>query len=86
MGLITGYLGAAPSLVWATGALMLPMMPLLVPIFVWLYTIVFAFASLWFAHYCLAALHALRAQPIEVSARPVTTVTPAPSVLPPPSL
>ncbi|MEX8517337.1 MAG: EI24 domain-containing protein [Leptothrix sp. (in: b-proteobacteria)] len=85
MGLITGYLGAAPSLVWATGALMLPMMPLLVPIFVWLYTIVFAFASLWFAHYCLAALHALRAQPIEASARPVTAVTPAPSVLPPPS-
>ena len=60
MGLMTGYMGAAPSLVWATGALALPMMPLLLPIFVWLYTLVFAFASAWFTHYCLTALHRLR--------------------------
>lgn len=73
MGLITGYLGAAPSLVWATGVLALPMMPLLVPVFVWLYTLVFVFAALWFAHYCLAALQALRQRPIEAAARPVAT-------------
>ncbi len=57
LGVITGYLGAAPSLVWAaTGAMALPMMPLLMPVFVWLYTLVFAFAALWFTHYALAAL------------------------------
>ena len=60
MGLVTGYLGAAPSLVWATGAMALPMMPLLLPLFVWLYTLVFAFAALWFTHYALAALDELR--------------------------
>ncbi|MGY0196497.1 EI24 domain-containing protein [Leptothrix sp. BB-4] len=60
IGLITGYLGAAPSLIWATGAMALPMMPLLLPAFVWLYTLVFAFASAWFAHYALAALADLR--------------------------
>jgi hypothetical protein len=60
IGLITGYLGAAPSLVWATGALALPMMPLLLPVFVWLYTLVFAFAALWYTHYALAALDQLR--------------------------
>lgn len=69
MGLVTGYLGAAPSVVWAVGVLALPLMPLLLPIFVWLYTMVFAFASLWFAHFCLAALQALREQPVEVLAR-----------------
>jgi hypothetical protein len=26
----------------------------------WAYTVVFVFASLWFAHYSLAALHRLR--------------------------
>lgn len=60
MGLITGYLGVAPSLVWATGVLALPMMPLLLPLFVWLYTLVFAFSALWFTHYALAALDQLR--------------------------
>jgi len=60
LGVITGYLGAAPSLVWFTGALALPMMPLLMPVFVWLYTLVFAFASLWFTHYALAALERQR--------------------------
>jgi hypothetical protein len=56
MGVATGYLGAAPSLIWAFGVLALPMMPLLVPLFVWLYTLVFAFSSAWFCHYCLDAL------------------------------
>jgi hypothetical protein len=60
IGLITGYLGAAPSLIWATGAMMLPMMPVLLPGFVWLYTLVFAFASAWFAHYALDALNEMR--------------------------
>jgi hypothetical protein len=29
---------------------------------IWIYTLVFAFSSLWFTHYCLSALHALRVQ------------------------
>jgi hypothetical protein len=35
---------------------------MLVPVAIWIYTLVFAMSSLWFAHFCLAALHALRAQ------------------------
>jgi Etoposide-induced protein 2.4 (EI24) len=62
MGVLTGYLGAAPSLVWASGVLFLTLAPLLVPIAVWIYTLVFAFSALWFAHYALNALHALRAE------------------------
>lgn len=61
MGVLSGYLGAAPSLLWASGAMFIAMAPLLVPVAIWIYTLVFAFASLWFAHYALAALQALRA-------------------------
>jgi hypothetical protein len=60
MGIITGYLGAAPSLVWAFSALTLVFAPLLIIVAVWLYTLVFAFSALWFTHYALAALQGLR--------------------------
>jgi Etoposide-induced protein 2.4 (EI24) len=62
IGILTGYLGAAPSLVWASGALFAAAFVILVPIAVWIYTLVFAFSSLWFSHYCLAALEKLRAE------------------------
>jgi hypothetical protein len=60
IGVLSGYLGAAPSLVWASGAMFVAMAPILVPVAIWLYTLVFAFSSLWFAHYTLAALEQLR--------------------------
>lgn len=62
IGVFCGYLGAAPTLIWASGALLAAMFVILVPLAIWLYTLVFAFSSLWFAHYCLAALQALRAE------------------------
>lgn len=60
MGVICGYLGAAPSLVWASGALFAAAFLILVPVALWLYTLVFAFSSLWFSHYALSALAQLR--------------------------
>ena len=60
IGVLSGYLGAAPSLIWASGAMFIAMAPLLVPVAIWIYTLVFAFSSLWFAHYSLAALEGLR--------------------------
>ncbi|WHZ11131.1 MAG: Putative transmembrane protein [Burkholderiaceae bacterium] len=63
IGVLTGYLGGAPSLVWASGALFAAAFVILVPVAIWIYTLVFAFSSLWFAHYCLAALESLRARP-----------------------
>jgi hypothetical protein len=62
IGVFCGYLGAAPSLIWASGALLVTMFVILVPLAIWIYTLVFAFSSLWFAHYCLAALQALRTE------------------------
>ena len=68
IGVVSGYLGAAPSLLWAVSAMTLVLAPLLIVVSVWLYTLVFAFAALWFAHYGLAALAALRAEADAVAA------------------
>jgi len=62
IGVLCGYLGAAPGLLWASGAMFIAMAPILVPLAIWVYTLVFAFSSLWFDHYCLAALEQLRKQ------------------------
>ena len=42
------------------GALTLVFAPVLILVSIWLYTLVFAFSALWFAHYLLAALRDLR--------------------------
>ena len=98
IGVVSGYLGAAPSLLWAASAMTLVLAPLLIVVSVWLYTLVFAFSALWFAHYALAALAVLRAQADAAAAlgraelaaaRPPGEVIdmdhPAPPALPPPS-
>ncbi len=80
IGILTGYLGAAPSIVWASGALFAAAFVILVPLAIWIYTLVFAFASLWFAHYCLTVLEKLRAE--SVAAAPPVPSEPTPLVLP----
>jgi hypothetical protein len=94
IGMITGYLGAAPSLLWAVSAATLVLAPVLVVLSVWLYTLVFAFAALWFAHYGLAALQRLRqatavvlpaeTAPQPAALPPATLEGGAPAALPPP--
>lgn len=74
IGVLTGYLGAAPSIVWASGALFAAAFVILVPLAIWIYTLVFAFSSLWFSHYCLAALERLRS---EAAAVPAAASSPA---------
>ncbi len=78
IGILTGYLGAAPGLVWAVGAMAIVFAPLLVPLAIWIYTFVFAFSSLWFAHFCLAALQALRAEVARVASTVETLAAAAP--------
>jgi hypothetical protein len=74
LGVLTGFLGALPSALWASGALFIAMAPILVPLAIWLYTLVFAFSSLWFVHYCLSALAQRRQN--DATARPVQAVHP----------
>ena len=87
IGVVCGYLGAAPTLIWAFGAAALIFAPLLALLAVWLYTLVFAFSALWFAHFALAALQRLRlAEPAASTAALAAVATSDPSVvaLPPP--
>jgi hypothetical protein len=96
IGIVSGYLGAAPSLLWAVSAATLIFAPVLVLVSVWLYTLVFAFAACWFTHFALAELQRLRAlaeaaqvsesrllDVIDAPADPPAPPLPAP-VLPPP--
>lgn len=76
MGVLTGYLGAAPSLLWASGVLFLALAPVLVPVAIWIYTLVFAFSALWFSHYALAALLSLREERAAMSMQAAPTVSP----------
>lgn len=83
MGILSGYLGAAPSLLWASGAMFIALAPLLVPVAIWIYTLVFAFASLWFAHFVLTALQRMRAASgVDVldAESPGSTAPPPPTV------
>lgn len=84
MGVVCGYLGAAPSIVWASGALFAVAFVILVPVAIWIYALLFAFSSLWFSHYCLAALQLQRAQQSAqlVHAGKVIDVSPAESPFP----
>lgn len=77
MGVITGLMGAAPSLVWASGALFAAAFVILVPVAIWIYTLVFAFSSLWFAHFALAGLKALRDEPVSAAVDEVLPAAPA---------
>lgn len=70
MGLLSGFLGGAPSLIWASGAMFIALAPLLVPLAIWIYALVFAFASLWFAHFLLSALERLRAEVAATTTEP----------------
>lgn len=84
MGVACGYLGALPALLWAVSAAALIFAPLLVLVSVWLYTLVFAFASAWFAHFALAELQRLRAAepmppPPQALPLPPTVIMPNPA-------
>ncbi len=76
MGVLTGMMGAAPSLIWASGALFAAAFVVLIPIAVWIYTLVFAFSALWFAHFLLDALNDLSNEPLDMQSPPVETTEP----------
>jgi len=86
IGVVTGYLGAAPSLLWVSVSVVIFLWPVLVPIAIWVYTLVFAFSALWFAHYALSALALLRAEQeaAAVLTQPVAAIEPEPMLPLPP--
>lgn len=62
IGIITGLIGAAPSLLWVSAIATVILFPVISLLSLWLYTVGFVFTALWFVNYCLAALEDERGQ------------------------
>ncbi|QWD15379.1 EI24 domain-containing protein [Polynucleobacter paneuropaeus] len=60
MGIACGMLGAVPTFFWATSALALVLFPIVSFVALWIYSLIFVFAGLWFSHFLLEALQYLR--------------------------
>lgn len=67
MGIASGMLGAVPTFFWATSALALVLFPIVSFIALWIYSLIFVFAALWFSHFLLGALKDLRQEELEKS-------------------
>jgi len=68
MGIVTGFLCGVPSLIWTISPALLIAAPFVLVGTIWLYTMIFTFSALWFTHYALTALAALRAAEASVQA------------------
>ncbi|RSZ58724.1 EI24 domain-containing protein [Massilia atriviolacea] len=74
IGIVSGFIGALPGIVWIGGAVMsIVLFPFLAAISIWLYVLIFVFTALWFQYYCMHALRELRA----AAAAPVAAVASA---------
>jgi hypothetical protein len=69
IGVITGLLGAVPTLLWVSSALLIVLFPVIAVVSIWLYVFIFVFSAVWFGHYCLRALHQLRSSAPHVPTR-----------------
>jgi hypothetical protein len=80
MGIASGMLGAVPTFFWATSALALVLFPIVSFVALWIYSLIFVFAALWFSYFLLDALKALRQdeldQALTVPTRVVETELP----------
>jgi len=60
-------LGAVPTFFWATSVLALVLFPIVSFVALWIYSLIFVFAALWFTHYLLEALKELRSNELDRS-------------------
>lgn len=67
MGIVSGMLGAVPTFFWATSALALILFPIVSFVALWIYSLIFVFAALWFSHFLLDALKELRQEELAKS-------------------
>ena len=65
MGIASGMLGAVPTFFWATSALALVLFPIVSFVALWIYSLIFVFAALWFSYFLLDALKQLREEALE---------------------
>jgi hypothetical protein len=86
MGVVSGYLGLLPAVIWTLSPMGMLLMPVLIGVALWLYVGVFVLVALWFTHYGLSALQTARilqegevlppAPPAGVEPQPTTSQAP----------
>lgn len=63
IGIIAGWFSGLPSMLWMGGAMSMAYVaffPIFVSLAIWAYLLIFIFTGLWYQHFCLDALQALR--------------------------
>ncbi len=65
MGIASGMLGAVPTFFWATSALALVLFPIVSFAALWIYSLIFVFAALWFSYFLLDVLKQLREEELD---------------------
>lgn len=65
MGIASGMLGAVPTFFWATSALALVLFPIVSFVALWIYSLIFVFAALWFSYFLLDVLKQLREEELD---------------------
>ena len=56
IGIMTGLLGAVPTFFWLSSVFIFILFPIVSLLMMWIYSLLFIFAALWFGHFLLFAL------------------------------
>ncbi len=60
IGVATGLMSTLPTLIWAWSLWLIVLFPAIAAVTIWIYAAILVFSALWFGHYCLHALNAMR--------------------------
>jgi hypothetical protein len=60
IGIASGLMGTLPTLLWAWSLWLVVLFPVIAAVTIWMYAFILVFSALWFGHYCLEALQAMR--------------------------
>ena len=60
IGIASGLMGTLPTLLWAWSLWLIVLFPVIAAVTIWMYSFILVFSALWFGHYCLEALRAMR--------------------------
>ena len=69
IGVACGMLSAIPTFFWATSAFALILFPVFSFMALWIYSLIFIFSALWFAHFLLEGLKEMRNENLDRSLR-----------------
>jgi hypothetical protein len=60
IGVASGLMSTLPTVIWAWSVWLIVLFPVMAAVTIWIYAAILVFSALWFGHYCLDALQAMR--------------------------